>query len=350
VKDIFLSLFDATAQEIAVLGGSGLAAFALFTGFTTVSGRWTDDRTTGRSAKRWNDVTTNVRAFMHGNDHAARKMTKHLRRSTTRDQLVSWVSIELNHTDPRRRAQAAEIAATLRLRSSRAALALATDDPDATVRIAACRALAGISPDDAFAALIRLVESDGTWAADLLAHLLQTGTIEQQSRFARVLSERMLTWAPNAAVVRLLANDDLLQNNMILVRALRAHDPEIQIRAAEALRTAVVSATDLAETTDALVECLASDHEMLRLAAVRALTSLARDLDRDIMLVFAALLGDASRLVRYAAAHGLALLPHSRGVLTNIKGGPDPAAAEAASLALWQLQSGRVPDELVQVS
>jgi HEAT repeat protein len=364
---VFLDLFDANAQELAISGAAALLVFALNSALHTVVGRKASDLDTGRSARRWTEVTTTVKAFMGGDDQAGRGMARYLRRSTTRDlvvdaladaarvnpgsasrlrnrpddvaQLVNWVSTELDHTDPRRRAQAAEIAATLRLRSSRAALAIATDDPDATVRVAACRALAGIDPDAAFAALIRLVETDGTWAADLLAHVLQTGTIEQQSRFALVLSERMLTWAPNAAVVRLLANDDLLHNNAILVRALRAHEPDIQIRAAEAIRSVALDREHLPDAVDALMECLASKHEMLRLAAVRALGELAEQLPRDMVLVFAALLGDSSRLVRYGAAHSLASLPNATNVLLNIKHGPDPAAAEAASLALWQRES-----------
>jgi HEAT repeat protein len=363
----FISLFDASAQELAVAGTSGLLTVAVMTGFTTVTGRWGHDQSTGRSARRWGDVTATVRAFMQGDDGSARKMAKYLRQATTRDLVVealadaarvspgsavrlrsrpnevalvvNWVARELEHPDSRRRAQAAEIAATLRLRSSRAALAIATDDEDPTVRIAACRALAGIDPDSAFAALIRLVESDGTWAADLLAHLLQTGSAEQQHRFALVLSERMATWAPNAAVVRLLANDDLLHNHDVVIRALKASDPDIQIRAAEALRVVIISPEHLSEVSSALIECLASEHEMLRLAAIRALASIADDLDRDIVLVFAALLGDASRLVRYGAAYGLVNLPNAEGILMTIVNGPDPAAAEAASLALWQRQS-----------
>ena len=92
-------------------------------------------------------------------------------RSTLR-RIEGWVRKELKESDSGRRANCVEIVGTLKLVSCVGLLRRATHDASSTVRIAACRTLAGLDPRMAIGLLLGTTERDGVWAADLLRDIV----------------------------------------------------------------------------------------------------------------------------------------------------------------------------------
>lgn len=311
---------------------------------------------TARRAQAWTEVTDAVRAFCNGDDAAGRPLTRALRRSSTRtiaieamadlaradrsvalrlrgrrDDVVyirEWVAQELRQTDPGRRARAAEVVGTLRLRSCRGPIAVSATDPDPTVRVAACRALAVVDPASAVGVLLRLVEHDGAWAANLLTDLLSRSATGDLLDAGRSILDRARDWAPTPALLKLLTNASTVGGDDLLVQVLGHDDPDLRARAAEALEQ-----HDAPEAVTALVHLLSDANDQVRLAAVRSLGRLA---EPDLLLELAALLGDDSRQVRFAAAAAIARTPGGTGVLRRAEAGGDDRAAEAAGIALWR--------------
>lgn len=249
-----------------------------------------------------------------------------------RDRLVRSLhqsaTAQLREKDPARRAAAAELVATLRLRSCRGAIALATGDPDPTVRVAACRCLAVIDPAQALGILLRLVETDGPWAADLLADVARG----LESRGAgKVLADRAAERGTTPAMVRLLAGQQQSARvGSILRDATQADDGDVRAGAAEALGRDTHPGS-----VEVLVDLLTDEEERVRLNAVRALGGLGALGSRVALIDLSAMLADPSRRVRFAAAAAMAALPGGRAMLAHSATSADPGVGEAVAMALW---------------
>ena len=224
--------------------------------------------------------------------------------------------MQLREKEPGRRAAAAELVATLRLRSCRGAIAAATSDPDPSVRVAACRCLATIDPAQAFGVLLRLVETDGAWAADLLADVARR---LEHSGARDVVAARAADWAVTPAMVRLLAEQrPSLRAGAILRDATRAGDGNVRAGVAEALGRETHP-----EAVGALVD-LGDDEERVRLNAVRALGGLGALGSRVALIDLSAMLADPSRRVRFAAGAALGALPGGRSMVAQSETSADP--------------------------
>lgn len=286
--------------------------------------------------------------------------------------ITYWVDGQLASSDAFERAHAVEVIASLRMRSCRGSLAAATSDSEPTVRAGACRALAAIDPKAAIGALLRVVDTDGTWAADLLADLLaraqstELATTEardvdvlqgtefavteadEETRVAQdpgslrigsvtepllggereAVNARLLDWAATPALLRIA--DQTMPNpaKRALASALEAADPEMRLRAVSMLRL-----YPLFESGPALERLVSDDVEAVRIAAIQALAQFGRD---EHIMLLAALVGDDSRMVRFAAAEALRTMDNGDSLLRAMARGSNQSAAEAASLALWQ--------------
>jgi HEAT repeats len=248
--------------------------------------------------------------------------------------LRQWVSDALEDKDAGRRAHACEVVGTLRLRACRGMVLAATGDEDVNVKVSATRAMAVIDPESAVGVLLGLIEEEGTWAADLLADLLQR--IPGSAREAVVLRAR--EWGATPALVKLLASSPSLLANDVLLGALETNDAELRARTAEAIHASSP------EAVAGLCALLTDPHEGTRLSAVR---SLSRASNPDALLTLSSALSDSSRLVRFAAAAGIAGTPGGGEVLQRVLTGSDGNASEAAELALWRLNSVVLKEELL---
>jgi hypothetical protein len=298
----------------------------------------------------------NVARVLRGRDAAVRAIT-------------SWVDEQLASEDAYQRAHAVEVIASLRLRSCRGALAAATSDIDPVVRAASCRALAAIDPSSAIGALLRIVETDGKWAADLLADLLARnaelpsdsshdtadgGRSNPLAGERNAINARLEDWSATPALLRLADDSMPLSAKRALASALDSGDPELRARAITLLRTQTVE--DASEGLERLVN---DEVESVRVAAIHALAHFRRP---EHVMVLAALVGDASRMVRFTAAEALRLMPNGEQLLRSLALSSDTGASEAASLALWQKEIGadvtlstptdfrELPDESNEVS
>ena len=264
--------------------------------------------------------------------NAARVDFRIARNLRGRTELVSALhrtaKAQLCEKDPARRAAAAELVATLRLRGCRAAIAVATNDPDPGVRVAACRCLATVDPAQAFGVLLRLVDTDGPWAADLLADVARR--LEHRGA-GDIVADRAAEWAVTPAIVRLLGAPRLSERAGAILRdATQADDGEIRAGAAEAL-----GRDPHPEAVGALVDLLSDEEERVRLQAVRALGGLGALGSRVALIDLSAMLADPSRRVRFAAGSAIASLPGGRAMLAHSMGSSDPLVCEAVAMALW---------------
>lgn len=345
-----------TGSELlwAVAGSFTFVALVLM--IQAMSGQFRLLSRTARRAKVWLAVTDDARALLLGEKSAGKIMSSALRHRRTRtiaveaiadlaradrdvavqlrgrrndvQRISRWVSTELVQSDPGRRCRAAEVVGTLRLRLSRGPIAVAATDADPAVRVSACRALAVIDPSAAVGVLLRLVETDGPWAAHLLTDLLARAPERQAAIATRSIVDRAKDWAPTPALLRLLTSDTMVTSTELLVGILSHEDPELRARAAEALT--------LHESPDAiraLTGLLSDSHEQVRLAATRTLGGLA---EPSLLMDMAALLDDHSRQVRFAAAAAIARTPGGSSLLRRAELGSEPRAAEAAGMALWR--------------
>jgi HEAT repeats len=311
---------------------------------------------TGSSqADRWENATDSVMGFVDGDETRMARFSKLLKADETRPIVIEalsniartnatcsvrlrdrdadvailrqWVSDSLEDKDAGRRAHACEVVGTLRLRACRGMVLAATGDEDVNVKVSATRAMAVIDPESAVGVLLGLIEEEGTWAADLLADLLQR--IPASATEAVLLRAR--EWGATPALVRLLASSPSALANDVLLGALETDDPELRARTAEAVHASSP------EAVAALSTLLTDPHEGTRLSAVR---SLSRAANPDALLTLSSALSDSSRLVRFAAASGIAGTPGGADVLSRVLTGADRNAAEAAELALWRLNAG----------
>ena len=136
-------------------------------------------------------------------------------------QISLWLTAELGHDDPGRRAEALELAATLRVVALRGRIMEAAHDDDQVVRVAACRALAVVDPRRAIGELLRLVEIEGAWAVDLLADIMERNNAD----FTDAIVARVEQWASTPALVGLLASSKAPTGESALVVALDRQDP-----------------------------------------------------------------------------------------------------------------------------
>ena len=305
-------------------------------------------------ADRWEDASDAVKGFVLGIATSSEKFSKLLAREDTRAIVIEafsnvaranpesakalrhrkedaailrkWVSDSLENKDSGRRAHACEVVATLRLRACLGMVLAATGDDDANVRVTATRALCVLDPETAVGVLLGLIETEGSWAADLLADLLQRVPVQALA----AVTQRALEWGATPALVKLLASCPGEVANSILLSALETDNPELRARVAEAIHASSPGAIA------ALATLLTDPHEGTRLSAVR---SLGRVRNPKALITLSSALSDISRLVRFAAAEGIGETAGGPSLLQRIVEGSDLNAAEAAELALWRLQS-----------
>ena len=306
-------------------------------------------------ADKWENATDSVMGFIDGDELRMARFSKLLKADETRPIVIEalsnvsrtnancavhlrdrdadvailrqWVADSLEDKDAGRRAHACEVVGTLRLRACRGMVLAATGDDDVNVKVSATRAMAVIDPDSAVGVLLGLIEEEGSWAADLLADLLQR--IPGSATDAVVLRAR--EWGATPALVKLLASSPSAAANDVLLGALETEDPELRARTAEAVHASSP------EAVMALCSLLTDPHEGTRLSAVR---SLSRASNPEALMTLSSALSDSSRLVRFAAASGIAGTQGGGEVLSRVVTGSDRNAAEAAELALWRLNTG----------
>lgn len=274
-----------------------------------------------------------IASVLRGRDGAVRAIT-------------AWVDEQLASEDQFQRAHAVEVIASLRMRSCRGALAAATSDSDPVVRAAACRALSAIDPSAAIGALLRIVETDGKWAADLLADLLArrettpTGATGRGGAHGDLIllggerdavNARLQDWAATPALLRIADGSMPASAKRALASALDAEDPELRLRAVSLLRSQPVE-----DATAGLERLVSDDVEAVRIAAIQALAQFGRS---EHIMILAALAGDASRMVRFTAAEALRTMPGGEALLRSLAKSSDLGASEAASLALWSSEA-----------
>ncbi len=303
-------------------------------------------------ADRWEDATSAVMGFVTGDATRTDKFSTLLKREDSRGIVIEalsnvvranpesavalrhrsddvallrqWISDSLEDKDPGRRSNACEVVATLRLRACHGMVLAATGDDDANVRVSATRALCVLDPETAVGVLLGLIEREGSWAADLLADLLQRVPAKALS----AVMQRVREWGATPALVKLLASCPSEVANTVLLGALETDNPELRARVAEAIQASSPQAVA------ALATLLTDPHEGTRLSAVR---SLGRVSNPKALITLSSALSDASRLVRFAAAEGIAGTPGGAELLGRMVVGSDVNAAEAAELALWRL-------------
>lgn len=317
--------------------------------------RQVSHNSTGSSqADRWEDATSAVMGFVSGEAASIDKFSKLLKREDTRTIVIEafsnvaranpesaqalrhrkqdvavlreWVADSLENKESGVRANACEVVGTLRLRACLGMVLAATGDDDANVRVAATRALCVIDAETAVGVLLGLIEKDGSWAADLLADLLQR--IPKRATTAVMLRAR--EWGATPALVRLLAGCPSDVANTVLLGALETENPELRARVAEAIQASSP------EAIAALATLLTDPHEGTRLSAVR---SLGRVRNPKALITLSSALSDGSRLVRFAASEGIAATPGGPELLVRIVAGTDRNAGEAAELALWRIKA-----------
>ncbi len=347
---------------IAWSAAGGFATLALATGGRAIFTQWRANASSSRQAEDWTTITDATSAFCSGDEESAGIVLRALSRPSSQriaiealanlarvdarvpeslrgrtemvEEIRSWVSRELAHSDAGRRCAGAEIVGALRLRACRGAVALATSDDEPEVRVAACRALAVVDPDHAVGVLLGLVERDGVWAADLLADIVS----REDGAFSgsEAVVQRANEWAATPALLRLLSNGHIAGAERVMIGALDAEDDDVRASAAEALRE-----SGTPDAIKALAGLLGDSNELIRLTAVRAIGQSA---DPSYSMDLAAMLGDESRLVRFAAGAALAGLASGRDLLLRATEGTDAKAVEAAHVSLWQAeQSAQLP-------
>ncbi len=355
-----------------VLGTTGFfATIASVNVVGSLTTRIHAQRRSSSQAATWAEITSSMRDFAGGDDEAAKVVRASIANPRTRQlaidaltdiarakpdvgmrlrnektlvgHLATWITHELNDVDPGRRAGACEIAAVLRLRSVHAAIARATSDSDAAVRVAACRALSSINPDAAVGALLRLVETEGSWASELLGQIVHSGNDSTSYQVSRAISERVRTWAPTSSLLHLLNQGTIDIDTDLALRVLDSEDPDLRRRGAEAIRIMVPDGAQGKRAVELLLGCLSDADERVRLAAVRSLGAYKDEGNQTIMMSLVAALGDSSRVVRYAAAQELSTCTSARFALLEVAEGPDLVAAEAARIALWEPSTKHVP-------
>jgi HEAT repeats len=305
-------------------------------------------------ADRWEDALDAAQGFVLGDAVRSAKFSKLLQREDTRGIVIEafsnvaranpesakalrhhkedaavlreWVANTLEDKDAGRRAHACEVVATLRLRACHGMVLAATGDEDANVRVSATRSLCVLDPETAVGVLLGLIEKEGSWAADLLADLLQRMPVQALG----AVMQRAREWGATPALVKLLTSCPSELANPVLLSALETENPELRARVAEAIWASTP------EAVSALATLLSDPHEGTRLSAVR---SLGRVHNPKALITLSSSLSDSSRLVRFAAAEGIGGTPGGSELLARIVSGSDLNAAEAAELTLWRLKS-----------
>ncbi len=340
-----------TTESIWAFTGAVLALI-LIVGLSSIIRQIRHNSTGSSQADRWELSTDAVLGFIDGDEVRMEKFSKLLRRDETKAIVIEafsniaranpncavtlrhraddvailrqWVADSLEDKDAGRRAHACEVVATLRLRACRGMVLAATGDDDVNVKVSACRALAVIDPTSTVGVLLGLIEDEGTWAADLLSDLL----LRIPGEATDAVIERARQWGATPALVKLLAISPTAKANDILLSALETEDPDLRARTAEAIHASTP------EAITALTGLLTDANESTRLNAVR---SLSRAQNPQSLLTLSSALSDPSRLVRFAAAAGIAGTVGGDQILLRVVRGSDGNAAEAAELALWRI-------------
>lgn len=236
---------------------------------------------------------------------------------------LRWIAAEVNEVDPQRRVRALEIAGALGLPGSVAVIQVCTLDPHASPRVAALEALYRLDADDNEHALLRVLETDGAWAAELLP-----AGLDDDDRATSL--RRIDVWGISPAlsiVVGSSAETSLGAISAMLVSS-DVHSVELGLRALHPPLPAPI--------TDRLLSLFEHPDERVRR---RAIETWARLGVRDGCALVAAMVGDPSRTVRREAARALASV-HAGGVVIAALGrSPDPTTSETALTTWWELES-----------
>lgn len=336
----------------------------IFVVISTIVRQVRHNSTGSAQADRWEDATEAVMGFVTCDAALTAKFSKLLQREDTRAIVIEafsnvvranpesakalrtrkedvmllrqWVSDSLEEKDAGRRAHACEVVGTLRLRACHGMVLAATGDDDANVRVSATRALCVLDPETAVGVLLGLIEKEGSWAADLLADLLQ----RVPGKATMAVMQRAREWGATPALVKLLASCPSDVANTVLLSALETDNPELRARVAEAIQASSPQAIT------ALSTLLTDPHEGTRLSAVR---SLGRSGNPKALITLSSALSDSSRLVRFAAAEGIGATPGGADLLRRLVAGADLQAAEAAELTLWRIQAEGATNQLASV-
>jgi len=243
----------------------------------------------------------------------------------SRRRVEAWIVSELGQPDPGRRMNAAEIVGSLKFMSCLVPVARATHDPDASVRVAACRALASLDPEAAVGVLVGAIERDGRWAADLLRDVLtRTSQESRDGLFARL--------EHNCGIANVILAFSTVQGEVhrtMLLNALESPSDSLVERSIQ-----ILSASHERVAIPKIVQLLRSSSEPIRLACIRALEQLSVE---DALVDFVGCIGDSSRPVRFAVAAAIANHEHGEWLLRRFVESSDLAVSEAAYVGLWYL-------------
>jgi hypothetical protein len=169
---------------------------------------------------------------------------------------------------------------------------------------------------------------------------------DEGSEGRSAFNARLDHWAATPAMLRLADASMPLAAKRALASALEADDPEMRVRAIALLREQPEE-----HAISGLERLLNDPTEAVKIAVIRALAQFGR---AEHALAFAGLVGDPARMVRFAAADALRLLPDGTRLLHVLARSSDVGAAEAATLALWQenapTHDGPIGDRLHLVS
>ena len=236
---------------------------------------------------------------------------------------LRWIAAEVNETDPQRRVRALEIAGALDLPGSVPLVEVCTLDRHASPRVAALEALYRLDADNNEQALLRVLETDGAWAAELLPARLDDED--------RATSQRRIdVWGISPAlsiVVGSSAESSLGAISAMLVSS-EVHSVELGLRALHPPLPAAI--------TDRLLALFGHADERVRRRAIETWARL--DVHDGVALV-AALVGDPSRTVRREAAIALASCRSGGEAVAVLARSPDSRTSETALTTSWELES-----------
>lgn len=199
-----------------------------------------------------------------------------------------WAHVQLSSDDADRRAEAVEVCGALRPSGYLDLVRVATLDPDDAVQACACAVLLRDDPSSAEGVLLRLIEEDGRWAAELLAADADASSFSS--------AQRRDHWGPSAALATVTSDMDRADPTEAAFLLGSFDDASVT----EALDRLHADAVALA--LPQITRLLERDHEATRLAAVEAL---GRSRDGAALLPLASRLADPSRIVRLTAARAI---------------------------------------------
>lgn len=208
----------------------------------------------------------------------------------------------------------------------KAAIERALNDPSAEVRVQAAFALARIGSSDSVPKIIRRMNSEDLWAAQLMADALtEFGSSAVAAMAADVLIDRpgiegQARYLPD--LVRALGSIGDPTAEPALLHALGSDDPIIRLRAAEAL-----GSSGTPTSVPKLMRTLDDDDWRVR---VKAAAALGQQRDARGLMNLRTALRDPEWWVRQAAAEAIGRIGGGDQVLIDALDDDDPFARDAA--------------------